>query len=85
MKGTVPRNELSANLLMTELPYIVKKSQGEQVDEIIYTTDSTIALCWCHNTNKRLRSYVLSRVESARRMIQWAVDTGYRGDSIISY
>ena len=54
MKGTVPRNELSATLLMTELAYIVKKSLREQVDEIIYITESPIVLCWCHNTNKRL-------------------------------
>ena len=40
-----------------------------------YITDSTIALCWCDNTNKSLRSYVLSRVESARRMIQWTLDS----------
>ena len=55
---------------MTELAYIVKKR--EEVDEIIYITDR---LCWCHNTNKRLRTYVLSRVNSARRMIQWTLNT----------
>ena len=52
IKGTVPRNELSAILLMTELAYIVKKSLGEKVDDIIYITDSTIALCWSYNINK---------------------------------
>ena len=74
MKGTVPRNELSAILLMTELAFIVKKSLGEQVDKIIYVTDSMIASHWRQNTNKRLRSYVLSRVNLARRMIQWTLD-----------
>ena len=43
-KGTVPRNELSAILSMTGLAFIVRKSQGEQVDEIVYATDSMIAL-----------------------------------------
>ena len=52
-----------------KLAYIVKKSLVEKVDVIVYITDSTIALCWCHNTNKRLWSFVLSRVESAKRMI----------------
>ena len=71
MKGTIPRNELSAIMLMTEVAFIVKKAFGDRVGEIIYITDSTIALCWVHNTAKRLRVYVLNRVETIRRMMEW--------------
>ena len=78
MKGTIPRNELSAILLMTDVAFIVKKALGDSVEEIIYVTDSTIALCWVHNNNKRLRIFVLNRVETIRRMIEWTT-----GDQII--
>ena len=69
MKGTIPRNELSAILLMTEIAFFTKKSLGDKVGDIIFVTDSTIALCWVHNENKRLRIFVLNRVETIRRMI----------------
>ena len=71
MKYTIPRNELSAILLATELAFLVKKAYGEKVDEIIYVTDSTIALSWCHNSTRKLRAFIFARVESIRRMIQW--------------
>ena len=75
MSATVPRNELSAILLMTEMAYIVSKALEGMVTQIIYVTDSTIALSWCHNVNKRLRLYVHSRVESIRRMIEWTLNS----------
>ena len=43
MKGTIPRNELSAIMLMTEVAFVVKKSLGDRVESVIYVTDSTIA------------------------------------------
>ena len=71
MKATVPRNKLSAVMLGTELVYLVAKSIGPKVEEIIFTTDSTIALSWCCNPTKRLRLFVFSREETIRRMIEW--------------
>ena len=44
MKATVPRNELSATMLGTELMYLVAKSMGSRVEDVIFVTDSTIAL-----------------------------------------
>ena len=44
MDATIPRNELSAILLCTELAFLVKRALGDLVDQIIYCTDSTIAL-----------------------------------------
>ena len=71
MSATVPRNELSAILLTTELAFIATRALQGLVKNFVYVTDSTIALAWCHNVNKRLRLYVHSRVESIRRMIEW--------------
>ena len=73
MSATVPRNELSAILLTTELAFIVTRALNGLVKNFVYVTDSTIALAWCHNVNKRLRLYVHSRVESVRRMIEWTI------------
>ena len=41
-----PRNELTAIMLMTELAYIVKRAIGPRVKEVIYVSDSMIALSW---------------------------------------
>ena len=70
MKGTVPRNELSAIMLMTELAYIVKRSLGSRIGQVIYLTDSTIALSWIHNTTIKVKAYIFSRVQSSRSMME---------------
>ena len=41
------------------------------VMDMFYVSDSTIAMSWCHNVNRKLKPYVRSRVESIRRMIEW--------------
>ena len=40
MDATIPRNELSAILLCTELAFLVKRALGDLVGQIIYRTDS---------------------------------------------
>ena len=50
------------------------KDLGNRVGDIIFVTDSTIALCWVQNENKRLRIFVLNRVETIRRMINWTTE-----------
>ena len=71
MSETIPRNELSAILLGTELTYSIKKALGDSVEEIIYATDSTIALSWCSNPNIKLRLYVYNRVTTILRLGEW--------------
>ena len=44
VKATIPRNELTAIMLMTELAYIVKRALGSREKEVIYVSDSMIAL-----------------------------------------
>ena len=70
MNATIPRNELSAIMLMAELAFVVKKSLGSKVEKIIYLTDSNIAMCWMHNINIKLRAFTFARVEASRRLIQ---------------
>ena len=77
MKATVPRNELSATMLGTELVNLVAKSIGSRVEDVIFATDSTIALSWCCNPTKKLRLFVFSRVETIHRMIEWTTGRDY--------
>ena len=76
MDGSIPRNELSAVLLMAELAFLIKKALGSMVTEVLYFTDSTIALSWCHNVNKKLRMFVFNRVSTIRRFIDWTTGQG---------
>ena len=69
MNQKIPRNELEAIKLMAETADTVKRALGEQVHETLYFTDSTIAMCWCHNTSKKLRLFTLYRVADIRRNI----------------
>ena len=75
LNGIIPRNELSAIMLMTEVAFIAYKSLGNRVDDIIFVTDSTIVLCWVHNENKSMRTFILNRVETIRRIINWTTET----------
>ena len=69
MSNTIPRNELESIRIMSNLANMVQKSLGSLVDEIYYFTDSTVALCWCCNTNIKLRVFTRYRVEEIRKNI----------------
>ena len=75
LSATIPRNELSAILLCTELAFMVKRALGDVIGEILYVTDSTIALSWCHNSNIKLRLFVYNRVMTILRMCEWTTGT----------
>ena len=77
MKDTVPKKELSAIMLGTELVYLVAKSIGPKVEDVIFATDSTIALSWCCNPTKKLRLFMFSRVETIHRMVEWTTGREY--------
>ena len=64
-------------MLGTELIYLVAKSMGAKVEDVIFATDSTIALSWCCIPTKKLRLFVFSRVETIRRMIEWTTGRDY--------
>ena len=69
MNGSIPRNELEGVRVMAEMALDVRHALGELVEEVLFFTDSTIAMSWCHNLNKKLRLYVLNRVSEIRRLI----------------
>ena len=71
MKETIPRNELLAILLCAELAFMVKSALTSEVGEIIYVTDSTIALSWCSNQEIKLRLFVFNRVMTILRLFEW--------------
>ena len=66
---TIPRNELESVKLMTELAVDVKHALGTRVKEVLYFTDSTVAMCWSHTVTKRLRMFALHRVIDIRMNI----------------
>ena len=73
--STIPRNELNAILLLAELTYIVKNAMPIAPKEIVYVSDSTIAVSWCTNLDIKLRQFVANRVETIRRVIEWTTGT----------
>ena len=50
---------------------------GSKVEDLIFATDSTIALSWCCNPTKKLRLFVFSRVETIQRMIEWTIGRNF--------
>ena len=56
------------------LEFIVKKALGDQIGEIIYLTDSTIALSWIHNTRIKVRAYVFARVQTTRKLMEMTTE-----------
>ena len=74
MNETIPRNELSALLLLTELMFVAKRAIGTRVQELLYLTDSAVALAWCQSAGKRLRLFVNNRVEAIHRLVNWTME-----------
>ena len=56
---------------LAELAFTIKKALGNLVGEVLYFTESTIAMCWSFHTNKKLRICVLNRVNLIKQMIKW--------------
>ena len=50
---------------------MIKAALGQEVGEIIYVTDSTIALSWCSNQAIKLRLFVYNRVMTILRLFEW--------------
>ena len=51
---TIPRNELSSDYLMTELAFKTVQSLRVPILDIIYVTDSSIALAWVRSSTKKI-------------------------------
>ena len=66
---TIPRNELEGVRMMAQTMAILRRTLTDIKIEEHYFTDSTVAMCWCANTSKKLKMYVLTRVAEIRRNI----------------
>ena len=73
MKSSVPRNELEAILMAAEASLVVQKALGDKVGDVLYFTDSTIALCWVLNQSKKLQMWCHNRVREIHNAIRWVV------------
>ena len=71
-------------MLMTELAFIVKRALGSRVKEVIYVSDSMIALSWCSSLEKKLRLFVQNRVSTILRMVEWTLALS-KGDLLPLY
>ena len=69
MSMTIPRNKLDGILLMSETAFLMHKALKDHIKQIIYITDSTIALCWAHSENKRMKPYVANQVDAIKEYI----------------
>jgi hypothetical protein len=73
MRNTVPCNELEAILLCADASLVVQKALGDDIKEVYYFSDSTIALSWILNNRKRLRMWTHNRVKDILTAIKWVV------------
>jgi hypothetical protein len=71
MRHSIPRNELEAILMAAEASLVVQKALGDQVRDVFYYTDSSIALCWVLNDRKKLRMWCHNRVREITNAIRW--------------
>ena len=75
-KFSIPRNELTAIFLAAELCYAVCHSLQPlnlTFTDILFLTDSTVALSWCYNAEKHQKTFVHNRVTSIHRFFKWTL------------
>ncbi|XP_006817669.1 uncharacterized protein LOC102809487, partial [Saccoglossus kowalevskii] len=71
---SVPRLELCAAVLATQLVQVITTEMQDDIDKVIYHTDSTIVLGYLQNNSKRFQVYVANRVQkmhSCSSPVQW--------------
>ena len=72
--ATVPRLELSAAVLATEMDQALKKELEIHVDGSVFWTDSTSVLQYIRNTSKRFHTFVANRltvIHENTKPFQW--------------
>jgi len=57
--------------MAAEASLVVQKALGDQVRDVFYYTDSSIALCWVLNDRKKLRMWCHNRVREITNAIRW--------------
>lgn len=86
--ATIPRLELSAAVLLTQLIQKVKESLAIKVDQIFLWTDSTIVLHWINSAPNRFKTFVANRIASIQELTsknQWQhISTHYNPADLVS-
>jgi hypothetical protein len=71
MSFSVPRNELDAILLGTELCFAVIVSLKLPFESITIASDSLVAVSWAMNDRTRNKTFVFNRVLAINRYLRW--------------
>ena len=66
--ATIPKSEMRAAVLGASLGHIVKCNLGDKCSEIVYVTDSSIALHWINSDSRPLETFVRNAVVEVRRL-----------------
>ena len=66
--STIPRNELSSNVLAAEMFVTLSKAFGDKIESYYVFTDSMIALSWLSNAQKLLKPFCFNRVRQVQRL-----------------
>ena len=66
-ESTIPKNELDAMTMGSNLCWIVRQALDKWVSSFILIGDSTIALCWTTSEKKRLSLFHRNRCAQIRR------------------
>ena len=64
--GTIPKEELEAATIGSNLLWIVRKALEGMVVEYSLCSDSVISICWTTSENKKLSLYHRNRVVQVR-------------------
>ena len=56
---------------------MVKVALGDQIGQVIFAMDSTIAMSWCNNPNIQLRLFVYNRVMTILCLFEWTTGSKY--------
>ena len=66
---SIPRNELHGCLLAASTVFTIVKALDNRVNNLLFTTDSTICVCWLSNKEAKLKQFVNTRVQAVLRLI----------------
>jgi len=71
---SVPRNELDAIVLGTELCFAIVVSLNLPIQQVLIASDSLVAICWASNERSRHKTFVFNRVLTINRYMRWMRD-----------
>ena len=79
---TVPRNELEAIVLGTELTFAAIASLRLPLQSVVIASDSLVAISWAMNDRARNKTFVFNRVLTVQRYLRWIRDLTSLTDEI---